>query len=98
MANETKDVTIRPLEAGDLEAVIALDTKTAGRSRRGFFERRFAAAAKEPGRFVYVGAADGDALKGFALVHLLSGEYGAEETVAVLDAIGVDPGAQGRGI
>ena len=98
MAGKTKDTTIRPLDAADLDAVVAIDTVTAGRARRGFFERRFAAAAKDPNRFVYVGAAGKDALTGFALVHILAGEYGAEEKIAVLDAIGVDPKAQGKGI
>jgi ribosomal protein S18 acetylase RimI-like enzyme len=99
MAGKTKDTTIRPLDAADLDAVVAIDTVTAGRARRGFFERRFAAAAKDPNRFVYVGAAGNNgALTGFALVHILAGEYGAEEKIAVLDAIGVDPKAQGKGI
>lgn len=98
MAGKTKKPTIRPLAAADLEAIIAIDTATAGRVRRGFFERRFAAAAKDPKRFVYVGAEDGGKLKGFALVHLLAGEYGVAEEIAVLDAIGVEPAAQGRGI
>ena len=98
MAGKTKKMTIRPLEAGDLDAVIAIDTVTAGRVRRGFFERRFAAAAKDPARFVYVGAADGGRLKGFALVYILAGEYGTAEKIAVLDAIGVEPEAQGQGI
>ena len=98
MASKTKKMAIRPLVAADLEAVVAIDTATAGRVRRGFFERRLAAAVKHPRRFVYVGATDDDKLTGFALVRILAGEYGAEDEVAVLDAIGVDPKAQGQGI
>ncbi|MDP2619640.1 MAG: GNAT family N-acetyltransferase [Hyphomicrobiales bacterium] len=98
MASKTNEMIVRPLEAADLEAVIAIDTATAGRARNGFFERRFAAAAKDPKRFVYVGAADNGALKGFALVRILAGEYGTADEIAVLDAIGVEPAAQGQGI
>jgi len=98
MASETKNLTIRPLEAGDLDAVVAIDTKTAGRVRRGFFERRLAAASKDPKQFIYVGADQGGKLAGFALVSILAGEYGTKDEIAVLDAIGVDPAAQGHGI
>lgn len=98
MAAKTRTTTIRPLAAGDLDAVITIDTETAGRVRRGFFERRLAAAMKDPKRFIYVGADKDGKLKGFALVSILAGEYGAAEQVAVLDAIGVEPEAQGRGI
>lgn len=98
MPGKSDKMIIRPLEQADLAAVIAIDTATAERARNGFFERRFAAAAKDPKRFVYVGATDNGALKGFALVNILAGEYGTAEEIAVLDAIGVEPAAQGQGI
>lgn len=97
-SKSTTNMAIRPLQAEDLEAVIAIDAIGAGRIRRGFFERRLAAAQKDPKRFIYVGAARDHQLVGFALVHLLDGEYGESGTVAVLDAIGVDPQSRGQGI
>ena len=98
MASQSEKIVVRPLAAADLEAVIAIDTATAGRVRHGFFERRLAAAMGDPRRFIYVGAEAGGRLKGFALVHLLAGEYGVAEEIAVLDAISVEPDAQGHGI
>ena len=98
MTGTTTKTTIRPLAAADLEAVIGIDTQTAGRARRGFFERRLAAAVKEPKHFIYVGAEWDGTLQGFALVSILAGEYGVADEIAVLDAIGVAPQAQGRGI
>jgi GNAT superfamily N-acetyltransferase len=45
-----------------------------------------------------VGAEHHGALQGFALVRLISGEFGTAGTIAVLDAIGVCPEAQGQGV
>ncbi len=89
---------VRPLTGADLERCIAIDRALSGRSRRGFFEKRLDAALKDPERFVYVGVADGDKLAGFALVRLMSGEYGGAAPFGVLDAIGVDRARQGSGI
>ena len=83
--------------ASDLEAVIAIDEAIVGRVRRGFFERRLKAATKNPKNFIYVGAEHDGALKGFALVRLLTGEFGADHNIAALDAIGVDPKTQSHG-
>lgn len=92
------EVKVRPLTADDLETVIAIDTATIGRARRGFFERRLEAALKEPKEFVYIGADDGGTLTGFMLVRLIGGEFGGSEAIAVLDAVGVAPSARGRGV
>lgn len=89
---------VRPLEAKDLESVIAIDAAVTGRIRRGFYERRLTAATRDPKGYIYVGAEEDGQLKGFAMVHVLAGEFGAPGEIAVLDAIGVDPQAQERGI
>lgn len=90
-------VTVRPLKAGDLDAVVAIDRELTGRSRRGFFERRLKAAQSSPKDFIYVGACIGDTLLGYALVRLLGGEFG-QDAAGMLDAIGVDPASEGKGI
>ncbi len=96
-SSKDKSVTIRPLTADDLEAVVGIDRQISGRPRGSFFARRLDAALKSPGDFIYVGACiDGD-LKGFALVRLLTGEYG-QSAVGVLDALSVDPASRGMGI
>ncbi len=82
---------ITPLGADDLEAVIAIDKTLSGTSRRGFFEKRLAAALDEPGDFIYVGLREGKRLVGFALARLVEGEFGKPGARAMLDAIGVDP-------
>lgn len=87
---------IAPLNANDLDAVVAIDKALSGTSRRGFFEKRLAAALNEPGDFVYVGLRDGKQLVGYALARLVDGEFGKPGARAALDAIGVDPEHQGK--
>jgi GNAT superfamily N-acetyltransferase len=87
-----------PLDANDLERVIAIDRAHTGHARRHFFEKRFAAARKRPGDFVQIGVMRGGALRGFAIAHLLRGEFGRKDVVAVLDAVGVERESQELGI
>jgi len=94
--NSTGDSVIAPLTAEDLEAVIAIDRALSGVSRRGFFEKRLAAALEEPGDFVYVGLRQGQTLVGYALARLVEGEFGKPGARAVFDAIGVDSAHQGQ--
>ena len=42
------DGTVRPLTAGDLDGAVALDARIVGRRRRGYFEKRLAAALRQP--------------------------------------------------
>lgn len=90
--------SLRPLTVDDLDKVVAIDKALIGRSRRGFFETRLKAALRNPKRFIYVGACEDDDLVGYVLARLLEGEFGGDRTVAVLDAIGLDPRQQGKGL
>ena len=87
----TADITTKPLTPADLEAVIAIDEKISGASRRGYFEKRLAAATECPQDYVFVGVHAGDKLAGFAFAKLLAGEFGTEGASAALDSIAVDP-------
>lgn len=88
--------TITPLTGDDLDAVVAIDKTLGGASRRGFFEKRLAAALEDPGDFVYVGLRAADGLVGYAFARLVAGEFGKPGARAGLDIIGVDPDRQGR--
>jgi len=87
-----------PLGAADVERVIAIDRAHTGRSRRRFFKKRFAAAAARPHDFIAIGIRHGDALSGYAIARILHGEFGREQAVAVLDAVGVEPQSEQRGV
>jgi predicted N-acetyltransferase YhbS len=95
--NDTRPV-LRSVNDGDLESVIALDRSHSGQSRRGFFEKRWRAMAREPEAFISLAAEQENTLVGFVLAHVLDGEFGGSETVAVLDAVGVANDRQGKGI
>jgi GNAT superfamily N-acetyltransferase len=91
-------MAVRKLRPGDLEDVIALDKAITGRSRRGYFEKRLAAALREPSAHVQF-AVDGDrGLTGFVLARVLTGEYGRTEAALTLEVIDVDPALRRRGI
>lgn len=90
--------SLQPLAPKLLDAVVSLDSKITGRSRRGFFEKRLNAATAEPRAFIQIGAMVDGKIAGFVFAHLLDGEFGGKAPVAVLDAIGVDPAKRGYGI
>ena len=95
MADETR--IVRNVVRDDLEALVALDQAHAGRSRRGFFEKRLQAMDREPDSFVALTATEGARTIGFVLGHLLEGEFGTEARTLVLDGIGVEVKEQRRG-
>lgn len=98
MAN-SESATVRPLTPDDFEGVVAIDNKLFGASREGFYKKRLSAVVAKPKDFIYVGVDHDGTLAGFAFAQLLKGEFGGKGTVAVLDAIGVDPdhGHEGLG-
>lgn len=91
-------VTIAALTAKDLEKVVECDRLISGRSRRGFFEKRFGAQESASDGFIQIGAWTHGKLAGFASAHILEGEFGGGEIVAVLDALGVESDARHQGI
>jgi GNAT superfamily N-acetyltransferase len=95
---EAPEQNMRPLRAGDLDRVVEIDQRIVGRSRRGFFEKRLSAAVDVPDDFVVVGVEDGGELVGFAFARISTGDFGFSAAHAVLDAIGVDPDRQTRGV
>src|SRR5947209_6647113 len=84
-------ISPRPLTAADLDQVVAIDKANSGQERRHFFAKRLAAAKARPSDFVQVGVDEDKSLRGFAVAHILRGEFGQKDAVAVLDAIGVAP-------
>lgn len=92
------DNTVRPLRPADLESVIAIDSAHVGEPRRRFFEKRLAHARQHPEDFVHVGVVRKGALAGFAFARILRGEFGREQAVATLDAVGVEHDSRERGV
>ncbi len=90
--------SVRPLKNADLSRVVEIDQQSGGTSRKGYFEKRLAAHLADPDNYLSIGAEQGGKLIGFLLAHIQNGEFGAEKIIAVLDAIGVDPGTQRSGV
>ncbi|MDE2228721.1 MAG: GNAT family N-acetyltransferase [Alphaproteobacteria bacterium] len=91
-------MTIRPLVPDDLAAVVGIDRAVAGRSRRGFYEKRIAHLTREPAAFIALAAERPRKLAGFALARLYQGEFGGDAPEAALDAIGVAADARHHGV
>ncbi len=89
---------VRPLTKQDLDAVVALDRRITGAPRRAYFQRRLDAALHWPKRHLQVAAWRDGTLVGFVLARRAGGEYGRPEAFVVLEAVGVDPGAQHKGV
>ena len=87
---------IRHLRPSDLAGVVNIDSALMGRSRSGYFERRLALALRDPPAHMQFGAEHDDRLVGYLLARVLTGEFGVDRTVVLLEALGVDPAHQGR--
>jgi hypothetical protein len=91
------ETQIRPLTGSDFEAAVALDARIAGQPRRGYFEKRLAAALRDPKRHLQLAAAEGprQMIENLAAIHVerLETEV-AEEDAALrrfLHAFGFRP-------
>lgn len=86
------------LAARQIDAVVAIDAALGGRSRRDYFERRLASAQRDPERHIQVAVEADGGLAGFMLGRVLEGEFGRSEPQLRLEAFGVKPAAQHRGL
>ncbi len=87
MTDEQSEILLKPLQPQDLEAVIAIDRTSTGTSRRGYFEKRLAAAIERPQDYVFVGLFADSKLVGFAFAKLVTGAFGQSGATASLDSM-----------
>lgn len=92
------DVQITPMTAAHLDAVIALDRRLTGQSRKGFFTRRMADSQGEGGATVALVVVRGETPVGYLLARVQDGEFGDVRASAVIDAVGLEPASRGKGI
>jgi ribosomal protein S18 acetylase RimI-like enzyme len=88
----------RRLAPADLEAVVAIDARHSGRTRRFYFERRLRAAQAQPKLHVQFAVDDRGELAGYVLARRLAGEFGLREPALRLEAIGVREDEQSHGV
>ena len=89
---------IRVLKLDDIDDIVRIDQKVAGRKREAYIRELVEEAMSDSAvRVSLVARVDGIAA-GFVMARADFGDYGRVEPVAVLDTIGVDPGYAHRGI
>ena len=88
----------RSLFPPDLGTVVSIDAALAGRPRGAYFDRRLTAAQRDPERHLQLAVEENGMLAGFMLGRALEGEFGRSEPALRLEAFGVAPAAQERGL
>ena len=97
-AQEFERVLVRVLCADDLDAIVRVDRRIVGRSRRDYLQQKLEEAMRDSRIMVSLGAEVDGNLVGFLMGRLYYGEFGVAEPVALLDTIGVDPERPRTGI
>jgi ribosomal protein S18 acetylase RimI-like enzyme len=92
------EIEVRRLRPTDLEQVIAIDSHHFGEPRRAFFEKRLAHAREHPGDYLQVGVDRNGILVGFAFASILRGEFGRDQAIATLNAVGVMVSSREQGV
>ena len=96
--DRSRELKVRRLARTDLDQVVDLDAANSGRTRRVYFERRLAAALRQPELHVQFAAEQNGKLCGHALGRVLEGEFGRTQPGLRLEMISVAPSAQSHGI
>jgi GNAT superfamily N-acetyltransferase len=91
------DITIRGIEPSDLDAIVRIDEKLSGHTRKDYWRQRLEIAALRPPWMSLVAETDGR-LVGFLFGWVSETEFGITRPTGWVDLIGVDPPYRGRGI
>ena len=98
MADLTKSMpTIRAMTAADLGRIAEIDKLVLGRSRPEYWELKIEMSDKRSPMSSLVAELDGKVI-GFVIGDARGWEYSVAENIGWIDAIGVDPEYQRRGI
>jgi len=92
-----ENVEIRALKKEDLDAIVKIDEKVLGESRKDYWERRLALMNSQSSQISLAAEVEGEVV-GFILGDVSSWEFGVPETIGWMDTIGVDPAYQKKGV
>jgi GNAT superfamily N-acetyltransferase len=90
-------VSVRTVESNDLDAIVRIDEKLSGQTRKEYWHRRLDVVAVRPPWMSLVAETDGR-LVGFLFGWVSESEFGIARPVGWIDLIGVDPPYRGRGV
>lgn len=90
-------IVVRPVEASDLDAIVRIDEKLSGHTRKEYWRRRLEIVSLRPPWMSLVAETD-NRVVGFVFGWVGESEFGVAEPIAWLDLIGVDPPYRGRGV
>jgi ribosomal protein S18 acetylase RimI-like enzyme len=91
------ELTIRPLTVGDLEAIVEIDRKVLGKTRRDYWKNKI--EVPNPGYPLSCLVAEIEGKVVGVIVGEVSGwEFGIPDTIGWITIIGVDPAYQNRGV
>jgi predicted N-acetyltransferase YhbS len=93
---ETDGIPVRVLRAQDLEALLEIDRKIVGRSRREYLARKLESSLRDSAVQISLAAELQGRVAGFLMGSLYYGEFGLPEPVAILDTLEVDPDLRNR--
>ena len=89
---ELKNIVLRNLRRGDLDAIIEIDSMSTGFMRNSYFKRKFERIFGEDHQLlISLIAVEGEKVVGYIMGEANTGEYGIPESVASVDTLGVDP-------
>ena len=92
-----EDVIIRALQKEDLDAIVEIDEKVLGESRKDYWERKLEAMGTKSAQTSFAAVVQGKVV-GFVLGDISGWEFGVPDTIGWIDTIGVDPAYQKKGI
>ena len=95
--NVLKNVRIRPMTSGDLEAVVAIDEKVLGEKRSDYWRRKIKVPERTSEVSGLVAELEGK-IVGFILGEVSGREFRAPGTIGWIDTIGIDPDYQRKGL
>ena len=90
-------MNIRALKKEDLEAIVKIDEKVLGESRKAYWERKLEALGSKSAQTSFAAEVQGKVV-GFILGDISGWEFGVPDTIGWIDTIGVDPVYQKKGI
>jgi ribosomal protein S18 acetylase RimI-like enzyme len=95
--NPLESIKIRPLSKEDLEAIVEIDEKVLGESRKDYWEKKLKLTSDKSSQVSLVAEWEGKVL-GFILGDVSGWEFGVPDTIGWIDTIGVDPAYQKKGL